>query len=67
MDNPLPERTRLAHERAQARGQKGYLDPDTGLFVMTRRALADRGTCCGNGCRHCPFPPDVQRAAGRPT
>ena len=26
-----------------------------GLFVLTARYLADRGTCCGQGCRHCPY------------
>ena len=28
---------------------------DNGLFVLTERYLKRRGTCCGNGCRHCPF------------
>jgi Family of unknown function (DUF5522) len=23
--------------------------------VLTARYLADRGWCCGNGCRHCPY------------
>lgn len=44
-----------AHARAMARGDAGYADPVTGLFVMTARYLADRGYCCGNGCRHCPY------------
>ncbi len=37
-------------------GEPGYLDPDTGLFVLTAIALAARGRCCGEGCRHCPYP-----------
>ena len=37
-----------------------------GLFVLTGGYLKRRGHCCGKGCRHCPYPPDVQRAAGRP-
>jgi hypothetical protein len=43
-----------------------YEDPDSGFFVMTATHLLERGACCGNGCRHCPYPPAEQRAAGRP-
>lgn len=42
------------------------MDPDTGLFVMTSHYLREQGECCGNGCRHCPWPAAEQRAAGRP-
>jgi hypothetical protein len=28
---------------------------DDGLMVLTRRYLLDRGYCCSNGCRHCPY------------
>ena len=44
-----------AHDAAVERGDAGYADPVTGLFVMTAAYLIARGTCCGNGCRHCPF------------
>jgi hypothetical protein len=44
-----------AHDAAVAAGQVGYTDPDTGLFVLTAAYLRDRGTCCGNQCRHCPY------------
>jgi hypothetical protein len=44
-----------AHEAAMAAGEAGYLDPSTGLFVLTAAFLADRGTCCDRGCRHCPY------------
>ena len=44
-----------AHELAIARGEQGYLDPTSGLFVLTEATLRARGECCGNGCRHCPF------------
>lgn len=43
------------HEDAMACGQAGYLDPATGLFVLTALTHANRGRCCGNGCRHCPY------------
>jgi hypothetical protein len=55
-----------AHRSAMARGEEGYLDPTTGLYVMTADTLLARGKCCGSGCRHCPYSADEQRAAGRP-
>jgi hypothetical protein len=44
-----------AHAQAISDGEDGYLDPATGLFVLTADFLARRGYCCGNGCRHCPY------------
>jgi hypothetical protein len=44
-----------AHDAASAAGEAGYLDPVTGLFVFTAAYLADRGSCCDSGCRHCPY------------
>ncbi len=29
---------------------------DAGLMVFTAPYHLRRGYCCGNGCRHCPFP-----------
>ena len=48
------------HQEAIARGDSFYRDPQSGLWVMTALALARRGTCCGSGCRHCPYPLDPQ-------
>lgn len=70
-DRPLTEphparldRTRTDHDailechaRAMDAGDDGYLDPASGLFVFTAAYLADRGTCCDTGCRHCPYVP----------
>jgi ATP-binding cassette subfamily B (MDR/TAP) protein 1 len=47
---------RRAHDAAVARGVPTYRDPATGYDVMTAPALAARGECCDNGCRHCPYP-----------
>ncbi len=47
-----------AHAAAQLRGDMGYLDPTSGLFVMTAALHADRGFCCERGCRHCPYEPE---------
>jgi hypothetical protein len=44
-----------AHRAAMDRGEPGYTDPVTGLFVFTAASLAERGTCCDTGCRHCPY------------
>ena len=65
LERPHPSRLSLghpgfdrildAHRRAVAEGRPGYTDPDTGLFVMTSAWLAARGSCCDQGCRHCPY------------
>lgn len=44
-----------AHNTAVDAGLEGYVDPESGLFVMTAYYLAERGWCCGRGCRHCPY------------
>lgn len=54
MPSPDP-RAEEAHRRATDAGEAGYLDPATGLFVLTAAYLTERGTCCTNGCRHCPY------------
>lgn len=53
------------HAEAEARGDAGYEDPASGLFVLTASYLRGRGYCCGRGCRHCPYPAAEQRRAGR--
>jgi hypothetical protein len=55
LDQPGRVDILAAHEAALARGEAGYLDPASGLFVLTAGFLADRGTCCTRGCRHCPY------------
>ncbi|MEP6616906.1 MAG: DUF5522 domain-containing protein [Ginsengibacter sp.] len=32
-----------------------YYFDDHGFMVFTAAYLLRRGTCCGNGCRHCPY------------
>jgi hypothetical protein len=55
------DRILAAHEAAMAAGEAGYLDPTSGLFVLTASYLSDRGWCCGEGCRHCPYEPGDER------
>lgn len=47
-----------AHAEALGRGEATYRDPLSGYRVLTAATLAARGTCCGLGCRHCPYRPD---------
>jgi hypothetical protein len=56
-DHPRRAEILSRHRSALQAGQAGYADPDTGLFVLTAGFLADRGTCCERGCRHCPYLP----------
>lgn len=44
-----------AHNEAVAQGRRYYFDPSTQLVVLTVTAHLERGSCCGNGCRHCPW------------
>jgi hypothetical protein len=32
-----------------------YYFNDAGLMVFTETYHIERGYCCGNGCRHCPY------------
>lgn len=54
-DHPRYADIIAAHAEAVERGDSTYDDPETGLAVMTAAYLADSGTCCESGCRHCPY------------
>lgn len=32
-----------------------YYINENGYVVLTDKYLRDRGYCCGNGCKHCPY------------
>jgi len=57
MSQPVPA-WHTAHALADSKGDDGYIDPESGLFVMTQGYLLRRGTCCSNECRHCPYDAD---------
>jgi len=67
-DHPGRAAILAAHAGALAAGRPDYPDPATGLVVLTAGALLGRGTCCGQGCRHCPYVggPDVPAPRGGP-
>jgi hypothetical protein len=44
-----------AHTAALEAGADTYVDPPSGLTVLTAAYLARRGFCCDSGCRHCPY------------
>lgn len=58
VDHPARAAILAAHAAAVDEDRSMYPDPQTGLYVLTAKYLADRGYCCGNGCRHCPYERD---------
>ncbi|MCU1356988.1 MAG: hypothetical protein JWM89_2406 [Acidimicrobiales bacterium] len=54
-DHPRRSEILARHARASAAGLSSYLDPATGYSVLTATYLAERGYCCSQGCRHCPW------------
>jgi len=49
--NTAPDPPRLA----VGRGADCYLE--NGCVVFTAAYHLNRGSCCGSGCRHCPYEP----------
>lgn len=41
-------------KRELAEGIDYYINEE-GLLTFTSKYLLERGYCCGNGCRHCPY------------
>jgi hypothetical protein len=41
-------------------GEDYYIDED-GNYVFTEKYLLQRGYCCENGCRHCPYGYEEER------
>jgi diphthamide synthase (EF-2-diphthine--ammonia ligase) len=51
------------HEQALREGRTEYPDPATGYKVFTEIFHLRRGSCCGAGCRHCPYGSQAAAAA----
>ena len=66
-DNDKRSLVLAAHRYAVSTGEDLYLDPLSGLWASTAVYLWERGTCCDNGCRHCPYVGDRLPAAHTPT
>ena len=41
-------------KREWTEGEDYYVN-EAGLVVFTQKYLLERGYCCGNGCKHCPY------------
>jgi iron complex transport system substrate-binding protein len=54
-NHPQTELIMQLHDDAIRKGEPGYLDPQTGFYVMTVKTHLDRGNCCNSACRHCPY------------
>jgi hypothetical protein len=54
-DDPAFARIISAHAEALRSRADTYVDPRSGLTVLTAGYLARRGYCCESGCRHCPY------------
>ena len=55
LDDPNRDEILECHREAIELGQDGYIDPVSGLFVLTAAHHLDRGSCCESICRHCPY------------
>ena len=53
--DPRRDEILAAHAAAVVAGDATYVDPATGYLVLTAVTLLERGECCDQGCRHCPF------------
>lgn len=51
----LPEQVTALHAAAVEARKPGYVDPSTGFRVTSAIGHLQRGYCCGEACRHCPF------------
>jgi len=40
--------------KQELRGDDYYFNSD-GFVVLTAKYLLERGYCCGNGCKNCPY------------
>ena len=40
---------------SQVKEGEDYYYNESGLMVLTEKFHLQRGYCCGNGCRHCPY------------
>ena len=52
----LPSTTSTNNATRDERNTQDYYF-ENGFLVFTATYLLKRGSCCGSGCRHCPFEP----------
>ena len=49
------------NEREKPKLLPSYFYMENGRKVMTEEYHLNRGYCCGNGCRHCPYEPKAEK------
>jgi cob(I)alamin adenosyltransferase len=54
-DTNLEKDIEDCHNAALSDFATTYIDPSTGFTVFTELLHLQRGKCCGNKCRHCPY------------
>jgi len=54
MDNPPPQPDSILKKPAPPQPDCYF---ENGLLVYTAAYHLKRGSCCGSGCRHCPYEP----------
>ena len=47
----------MAHEKPHPSAPEPDFYFERGLLVYTAAYHLKRGSCCGSGCRHCPYEP----------
>lgn len=52
-DTDNTQHTHSETPRPLVEGEDYYIE--RGYWVFTESFLRKRGTCCGSGCRHCPY------------
>ena len=55
MVEDLDKKIEEIHKEACSNCESTYIDPETGFNVFTEYFLLERGYCCENNCRHCPY------------
>jgi hypothetical protein len=51
----------LKEERKSMLNQEDFYINEKGMKVMTEGYHIRRGSCCGSGCKHCPYSPPYQK------
>lgn len=54
----------MSNEPALVENIDFYFD-ENGLFIFTKSYLEKRGTCCGLGCKHCPYDSESEKTSTR--
>jgi len=64
----MQENDRPAEDRIPPSGleEGDYYFTEEGWLVFTEQYHLKRGTCCGSGCRHCPYGHEVTETRKQP-